>query len=193
MGITNDDAYKGEGLQTQFRRSCLGRLMVVLLVIGLILLVANMTVPSGEKMTTELQDDIVECLNDPNCAQADAADDFVRNFTCMFTSADSIKDPSLLKQFYKYNKIEVFPHAFYSTARLHNSFNPDGIRVAIGMFGLVFPTDNFSRYLLHEGPLRKGYNQSVIKATYSSGPDLGHGQDFGNTYNTYEGGGSAQD
>lgn len=193
MGIINDESYKGEGLTTEFRKSCLGKLLVLCIICALLLLVASMTVPSGEKMANEIQDDIVECLNDPNCAQADAADDFVRNFTTTFTKADSIKDPSLLKQFYKYNKIEVYPHTFYSTARLHNSFNPDGIRVAIGLFGLVIPTDNFSRYLLREGPMRKGYNQSVIKANYSSGPDLGHGQDFGNTYNTYEGGASGQD
>ncbi|MCH5310478.1 MAG: hypothetical protein J1E57_00710 [Prevotella sp.] len=192
MGIIKDESYKGEGLSTDFRRSCLGRLLVVGVICGLLLLVASMTVPSGEKMAAEIQDDIVECLNDPNCAQADAADDFVRNLTTTFTKADSIKDPSLLKQFYKYNKIEVYPHTFYSTARLHNSFNPDGIRVAIGLFGLVFPTDNFSRYLLREGPLRKGYNERIIKASYS-GTDLGHGQDFGNTYNTYEGGASGQD
>lgn len=193
MGIIDDKAYKGEGVSTQFRRSCLGRFTIVALVLGLVALVANMTVPSGEKMAAEIQDDIVECINDPNCAQADAADDFVRNLTHMFTSADSIKDPSLLNQFYKYNKIEVYPHSFYSTARLHNSFNPEGIRVAIGVFGLVIPTDNFARYLLHEGPLRKGYNQQIIKATYSSGSDPGHGQDFGNTYNTYEGGASRQE
>lgn len=193
MGIINDESYKGEGLSTDFRKSCLGRLLVFALICALLLLVANMTVPSGEKMAAEIQDDIVECLNDPNCAQADAADDFVRNFTATFTKADSIKDPSLLKLFYKYNKIEIYPHAFYSTARLHNSFNPEGIRVAIGVFGLVFPTDNFSRYLLREGPLRKGYNEQIIKSNYSSGPDLGHGQDFGDTYNTYEGGASGQD
>lgn len=191
MGITNGDAYKGEGLQTQFRRSCMGKLLIFAAFCGILLLIASMTVPSEEKMATEIQDDIVECINDPDCAQADGVDDFVRNFSCMFTSADSIKDPSLLKQFYKYNKVEIYPHKFFVTARLHNSFNPEGIRVAIGMFGLVLPTDNFSRYLLREGPLRKNYNERVIKSTYE-GEDLGHGQDFGNTYNTYEGGGSAE-
>lgn len=193
MGIINEDVYKGEALHTQVRRSCLGQLIFVALICALVLLVASMSVPSEKKMDAEIQDAIVECLNDPNCAQADAADDFVRNFTHMFTSADSIKDPSLLKQFYKYNQVEVYTHTFYSTARIHNSFNPDGVRVAIGIFGLVIPTDNFARFQIHEGPMRKGYNQRIIKATYSSGEDFGNNPDFGNTYNTYEGGGSAAD
>ncbi len=58
----------------------------------------------------------------------------------------------------------------------------EGIRVGIGIFGIVIPTVTFSDMILRVGPVRKDYNQKIIRNTYDD-EDLGNNPDFGDTYN----------
>ena len=71
-----------------------------------------------------------------------------------------------------------------------SNFNSRGARAAVGIFGLVIPTVNFNDFVLRNGPIRKEYNQRIIKQTITSDTYMGDNPDLGNTYNTFEGGGS---
>ena len=73
-----------------------------------------------------------------------------------------------------------------------NCFNSTGARAAIGVLGMVIPTVNFSDFVLRNGPIRKEYNQKIIRQTISSDTYMGDNPDLGNTFDTYDGGGSAR-
>lgn len=46
---------------------------------------------------------------------------------------------------------------------------------------------NFNDFVLRNGPVRKDYNQKILKQTITSDTYMGDNPDLGNTYNTYEG------
>jgi hypothetical protein len=54
----------------------------------------------------------------------------------------------------------------------------EGVRCAIGVFGIVIPTANFNDFLLRVGPMRKEYNTPAINTSvdeeyFGENPDLG--------------------
>jgi hypothetical protein len=104
----------------------------------------------------------------------------VNNVGYIFTHADSIPNKEIIENFEKYNKLEYYEHPFYATTLLHNNFKPDGIRVGIGIFGIVIPTVNFNDFLFRIGPMHKGYNQKILQRTvikgsssFADNPELG--------------------
>ena len=183
--------YGKESYASMFFHSCLGKIVILVFLILALLLIARITIPSKEKMTAEMEDNIRECIQENDSIQGDKLDDMVGNVFRIFTKADTTaNDKELVEAFYQYNKLQIYPHFFYSTARIHNNFRPEGTRVGIGIFGLVIPTVNFNDFLLRTGPVRREYNQQLIKPTYSTDEYYGDNPDLGNTYDTYEGGGS---
>ncbi|MBR1688078.1 MAG: hypothetical protein IJ710_06030 [Prevotella sp.] len=180
--------YKKQSFLQMFYHSCLGKFIILLAFIVLLLVVAHVTVPSEEKMRTEMADDIRECIQENDSIQGDKLDDAVGNFFRIFTTADTTaNDRELLDAFYKYNRIEIFRHGLYATARIHNNYRPEGTRVGFGIFGIVIPTVNFNDLLMRVGPLRKDYNQRLIKTTYGNDEYFGENPDLGDTYNSYDG------
>ena len=69
--------------------------------------------------------------------------------------------------------MEVYHHSLYTTSYLFNNMYPQGIRVGIGGFGMVFPTVTFEDILLNVGPMHKGYNQKIIQRGVIPDTDLG--------------------
>ena len=57
--------------------------------------------------------------------------------------------------------------------------------VGVGVFGLVIPSLDFSDFIMRMAPLRKDYNQRIIKNEFSVDGDPEQDPDFGNTYDTY--------
>lgn len=106
--------------------------MAVIVAFGL--LFANLSVPTEDDMIYNTADGISQCINENKLSKNDRIDDVVRNFTAIFTDSDSASIINNLKDFDKYNRLEVYRHTFYSTARVHNNFRPEGTRVAIGIF-----------------------------------------------------------
>jgi len=66
----------------------------------------------------------------------------------------------------------AYRHTFYATARLVNNMHPEGVRVGVGVFGLIIPTVIYKDILLDVGPVHKGYNQKIIQPTVPD-TDLG--------------------
>lgn len=159
-------------------------------VIAVLLLIAHLTVPSDQEVKDKVTHDIRLCIEENTIARGDKIDDAVRNITAIFSNPDSVSDNAAIEEFNKYNNLEIYRHTFYSTARIHNYMKAGGIRAGIGIFGMVIPTVNFSDIILHVGPVRKEYNQQIINNAYGDDEYFGNNPDIGNTFNTYEGGGS---
>jgi hypothetical protein len=163
MNQFNRNTYKRESLSQQFLHSCLGKL-VIFAIVGLALVVAAvMTVPREEQMTEEMEDNIRECLQDNYLSPGDGIDAFVDNINNMFTKADTLRDDrEIMEAYKKYNELRIYRHLLFSTARIHNNMTPEGVRVGIGLFGVVIPTVAYTDLLLNVGTTRGDYNERLI-------------------------------
>jgi hypothetical protein len=164
-----------ETLFQAFYHSCLGKLVILAAFMGVLLVIAYLSVPDEETMMAEMNDNIRQCIEANDSIKTDWIDDAVNNIGYIFTHADSIPNQEILNNFEQYNKLEYHRHAFYASTLLHNNFRPEGIRVGIGMFGVVVPTVNFNDFLFKLGPMHRGYDQAPIRSTIIRG-----GTSFGN-------------
>ena len=172
---TDRDYRTKETLAQQFYHSCLGKLIILAAVTGALLLIAHLTVPDEETMMMEMEDNILQCIEANYSIKTDWIDDAVNNIGYIFTSADSVPNQEILDNFNKYNKLQYYRQTFYAKTLLHNNFKPEGIRVGIGIFGIVIPTVNFNDFLFRLGPMHKGYDQKPVQSTIIIG-----GESFGN-------------
>ena len=151
-----------QSVAQEFYHSCLGKIIILLVFLGILFVIAVMTVPSDEKMQTEMMDNIRECIQENDSIKGDGIDDAVANFSRIFTEADStFNDKEAMEAFHKYNKLEIYRHSFYSTARLRNNLSAEGIRVGIGIFNLVIPTVKYSDIILFVSTI-KNYNKERL-------------------------------
>lgn len=105
-------------------------------------------------MRDEMIDNIRQCIERPDSLRTDVMDDAINNLTYIFTQADTVVNTDLLASFKRYNRLEYYDHTLYSSMRVYNNFHIDGIRCAIGIFGIVIPTINFNDLLLRDGPIQ---------------------------------------
>lgn len=141
--------------------SCLGKLVILGVIVVVLLIIAYQTRPSVVTMQDEMMDNIVQCIQDNDSLKTDKIDDAIHNVGYIFTRADSVIDPSVIGAFHKYNRLESTEHSLYSTSRIYNNIHPSGVRVGIGLFGIVVPTVNYSDLLLRIGPIHKGYGTKI--------------------------------
>lgn len=182
MNQTSKGKYAKESFFQQFTRSCFGKMVILIAVIVVLVIIARLTVPSEEKMVKETWDNVAQCIEASHGVAGDKSDDFVNNLSATFTSADTTetKLKEQMAAFDKFNKIEVYRHSFFATARVYNNYRPQGARVGIGIFGTVISTANFSDFVLRTGVMRKEYNQRMFRSIYvpdnymGTTPDLTH-------------------
>ena len=189
---TNKSEYHKETLAAEIKKSCLAKVIMLVAVMLLLMLSAKLTIPSDEQMMYGTLDGVCQCIQDSHGVPGDKSDDIVRNgIATVSHETDSAKKDTILADFKKFNRVEIYHHTFFSTAYIISNFNSRGARAAVGIFGLVIPTVNFNDFVLRNGPIRKEYNQRIIKQTITSDTYMGDNPDLGNTYNTFEGGGSS--
>ena len=169
-----------ESFAHEFRHSCLGKILILAVFIGALMVIGHLTVPDEETMMTEMTDNIRQCIADNDSIKTDWIDDCVNNVGYIFTDADSVINEEVYQNFLKYNELGYYRHWFYATTLLHNNFRPEGTRVGVGIFGLVIPTMSFDEFLFRIGPMHKGYDQKPVRATiikggesFGSDPELG--------------------
>lgn len=188
---TNKSEYHKETLAAEIKKSCLAKVIMLVAVMLLLMLSAKLTIPSDEQMMYGTLDGVCQCIQDSHGVPGDKSDDIVRNgIATVSHETDSAKKDTILADFKKFNRVEIYHHTFFSTAYIISNFNSRGARAAVGIFGLVIPTVNLNDFVLRNGPIRKEYNQRIIKQTITSDTYMGDNPDLGNTYNTFEGGGS---
>ncbi len=151
-----------QSVAEEFYHSCLGKIVILLIFLFVLFIVAIMTVPSDEKMETEMMDNIRECIQQNDSIKGDAIDDAVANISRIFTEADTtMNDKEAMEAFHKYNKLEIYRHSFYTTARLRNNLSSEGIRVGIGIYNMVIPTVKYSDIILFVSTI-KNYNKERL-------------------------------
>ena len=174
MDTTNRSTYKRQSMSSEFTNSCLGKL-IILAVIGVILLiVAVVTVPSEEEMRVQMEDNIRQCIQDNYEKRCDPVDEFFNNMFRPFTEADTtFNDKEILKIFNRNNRLEVYQHTLFSTARIVNHMYPEGLREGIGIFGFIIPLLSYDDFLMTEGNVRGKGNDNTINDT--SIPEIDYG------------------
>ena len=152
----NPNTYKKQSAVQQFSHSCLGRIVLLAVVCFVLFLVALFTRPSDSMMLWQTEDNIHECLQSSDSIASDAIDDYVGNIGRLFTHADTAKtNKEQLATYKKLNKINIYPHSFFKTAHIINNVHPEGVRVGIGIFGIVIPTVKYSDLLMNTGAVRE--------------------------------------
>lgn len=160
----NPNTYKKQSAAQQFTGSCLGKIIICAVISIVLLIVAAISRPSDSYMRWQMEDNITECIASSDSIESDIIDDYVGNIGRIFTHADSTEvNPELWETYKKLNKLEIYPHMFFKTARVINNIHPEGVRVGIGIFGIVIPTVKYSDLLMNTGAVRGDYNQKLIK------------------------------
>lgn len=170
----SDNFKQKESVGQAFYHSCLGKFLILAGIILILLILAVLTKPSKKTMVSEATDGILECIENNDSIKGDKIDDYATNFGHVFTKADTTKiNKDLLLGLKKYNRMEIHNHVFYRTAYIHNNVHPEGVRVALGAFGLVLPTVTYGDLLLYVGKMHGGYNKAIYKATGGANFDMG--------------------
>lgn len=175
MDQFNRDTYKRETLFQEFYHSCLGKIIILAAIALVLFIIAVLTLPADEKMQKDTMANVEQCLQDNQDSPNDELDEFFANISRTFTETDStLTNQEVLKAFKEYNTLEVFDHTAYKTVRLHNARNPQGVRIAIGIFGMVVSTVNYDDLVLDIGPAHGEYNKKLAPSPVSSDDeDLG--------------------
>ena len=164
MDQFNSNTYKKENLLQQFTHSCLGKIVILAVVAVVLVIVAALTRPSNSMMEWQMNDAIHECLQASDSIQSDDIDDYVGNLGRIFTHADTTQtNPEQWETYESLNRLEIYTHGLYRTAHIINNLHPEGIRVGVGIFGLVFPTIKYSDLLMNTGAVRGDYGKKLIR------------------------------
>ena len=189
MYQSNRGSYRTqESLASMFFHSCLGKLVILGVVLAVLAFVAFLSRPSEQAMREEMTDNIRQCIETRDSINIDWIDAAVANIGYIFTEAGPNVDKELLANFNKHNHMFFYDRTFYTSLHIINNFHPEGIRAGIGVFGVVIPMVNFNDLLLREGPVRKDYNQPILQNTgeeedFGSTPDLIFREDnYGDSY-----------
>jgi hypothetical protein len=161
--VDNNTNYRtNESFTQEFTRSCLGRILILGVIILVGMGVAYFTAPREETMNEEMFDNLMQCLEENDGIKGDVVDDYVHNLMFIFTTADTTVIPEdELKIYHKYNRLVSYRHTFYSTSHIYNNMHPEGTRVGVGVFGIIIPTVFYEDILLEVGTIHKGYEQKL--------------------------------
>ena len=175
MDQTSTGGFKqNESALQAFYHSCLGKITILAGILIFLFIVGIMTKPTQEEMEMEMVDDILQCIQANDSIQGDGIDDQVNNLSSVFSRADTAKiNKELLVSLKKNNRLEIYNHSFFRTAYILNNIYPQGVRVGIGMFGVVYPTVLYKDLLLNVGPMQKKYKDGVIRIGTINTHDLG--------------------
>ena len=166
MDQFNTNTYKKQGVMQEFLHSCFGKLLIFFIIALILLIIAIMTVPSTDVMRAEMNDNIRQCLIDNDSIHGDGLDETIHNIGRTFTYADSAAvNQEMLNTFHKYNKLEIYRHALFTTAYLYNNLNPEGIRIGLGLYNTVISMLYYNDFVMSTGAVRGNYNEQLIKDT----------------------------
>lgn len=180
--------YEKDSYSKELGRSCLFKIFKLGGVIILLLIIAILTVPTEKRMKKGAFDAVVLCILGDLVGEQDRADDFARNMSSMVTRLDTTSNNiEQVVTFSKLNTMEVYNHLFYSTLYIHNSARPQGVRVAIGIFGLVIPTVGSNDFLLNTEPMQFENKDRILGRPAEPGEaPLSDPLDYDDDYNPYE-------
>ena len=181
--MQNDNYRQPDSFFYAFRHSCLGRLVLTVIILLILSVIAYFTCPTEEHMRAEMDDNIKQCIEERDSVTSDWTETMVKNTRYMFTTADSIMThPEDLRVFMEFNTMAYYNHSLFSTMYIFNSFHIEGKRCALGIFGLVIPIVDFNDFLLREGPMFKEYERPVQEYGSSTEQFFGDNPDLGGVF-----------
>ena len=165
---------KQETALEAFYHSCLGKLVILAGVLGILFIIGVLTKPTHEEMEMEMVDNILQCIAANDSIRGDVIDDQVNNFGNIFSKVDTAEvNKDLRVSLNKNNQMVIYNHSWFRTAYIHNNIHPGGERIGWGFFGIVYPTVTYDDLLLNVGPMQKHYKDGVIRSTVIDTHDLG--------------------
>ncbi len=175
MDQTNNGSYKKQETAAEaFYHSCLGKLVILAAVLGILFILGVMTKPTNDEMEMEMVDNILQCIDANDSIRGDKIDDHVNNMSNVFSKVDTAQvNKDLRISLNKNNRMEIYNHSWFRTAYIFNNIHPEGVRVGWGMFGVVYPTVTYEDLLLNVGPMQKKYNDGIIRSTVIDTHDMG--------------------
>jgi hypothetical protein len=175
MDKTNNGSYKKQETAAEaFYHSCLGKLVILAAVLGILFILGVMTKPTNDEMEMEMVDNILQCIDANDSIRGDKIDDHVNNMSNVFSKVDTAQvNKDLRISLNKNNRMEIYNHSWFRTAYIFNNIHPEGVRVGWGMFGVVYPTVTYEDLLLNVGPMQKKYNDGIIRSTVIDTHDMG--------------------
>ncbi len=175
MDQTNNGSYKKQETAAEaFYHSCLGKLVILAAVLGILFILGVMTKPTNDEMEMEMVDNILQCIDANDSIRGDKIDDHVNNMSHVFSKVDTARvNKDLRISLNKNNRMEIYNHSWFRTAYIFNNIHPEGVRVGWGMFGIVYPTVTYEDLLLNVGPMQKKYNDGIIRSTVIDTHDMG--------------------
>ncbi len=151
-----------ETLMGAFMGSCLGRIIILLVIMAFLATIAYITCPSENHMREEMSDNIRQCIETNDSTKMDGLDNALANIGYMFSTAEGEPDKELMETFKKHNRVEFYDHSMYTTYYVFNSYHASGTRCGIGIFGMIIPTLNYADLLMRVEPMRKEYPKKEI-------------------------------
>ena len=98
MDQFNRDTYKKETLFQEFYHSCLGKIIILAVILLILFVVGVMTVPSDKMVVRETMDNIHQCLQDNDSINNDELDEDFANISRTFSEADTtLTNPEILQ------------------------------------------------------------------------------------------------
>lgn len=175
MDQSNRSSYRNQETPVQaFYHSCLGKLIILFCILAVLFLFGIMTKPTHEEMEKETIDNVLQCIEANDSIRGDKIDDYVNNISNTFSKADTARiNKDLRTSLNKNNRLEIYNHSWFRTAYIFNNIHTQGVRVGIGMYGLVIPTVTYEDLLLNVGPMQKDYKDGIIRSTVIDNYDLG--------------------
>ena len=163
MDQFNRDVYKQETLFQSFYHSCMGKIIIIAVIMLILFVSAVMTRPSDEAVLKGADENVQECIQDNDSTKNDELDEFFANIVRTFATCDTtLTDKEMYAAFKKYNQLEIYQHDAFTTAYVRNNLHPQGVRIAIGIYGTIVSTVCYKDLLLDLGPVRGGYNERLV-------------------------------
>lgn len=170
----NSNTYKKPTPWQEFTNSCLGKIIILAVIACILVVLAAITRPTESMMQWQMEDNIQECLQSSDSIESDIIDDYVGNIGRVFTHADSTEtNPEQWATYKQLNRLEIYSHTLFRTARIINNIHPEGVRVGIGLFGIVIPTVKYTDLLMNTGAVRGEYGERLIQDIVVPEEDLG--------------------
>ena len=163
--MENGEFRTKESVFKQFRHTCLGKIVIALVIFVILLIIAWLTNPSDTKMRTEMEDNIKQSIWSRDSIEADGLDIFVSNIGHTFTHwSDSVTEDmkSRMHRFNNNNRKEYYDHTFFTTMHINCNFKGVDKRVGLGIFGMVIPLVDFNQFVPREGPLPNYDNPRLV-------------------------------
>ena len=118
MNPSDNQGYRtNESGGKMFLHSCLGKFVILAVILLVLFILAVLTKPTDQEMRDEMNDNIMQCMEQNDSIRGDHIDDFVNNIGFIFTTADTTKAGQEWREIFdKYNRLEIYNHAFFRTA-----------------------------------------------------------------------------